>query len=389
MGLKYRLQVVAVGFVLITGFILYLSLGPPSKRLIESSEECQIPAVYNFGDSNSDTGCVSAAFGRVPYPNGISFFGKPSGRYCDGRLIIDFIAEKLGVPYLSAYLDALQANFQHGADFAASGTTIQHVDGKLYGSGLNPLSLDVQLLQFEELKERTSELYEQDNPKGRLPSPEDFSNALYAFDIGQNDIHHALSTMTEDEACKSIPVLITQFASAIKKLYDQGARTFWIHNTGPIGCLPYLLAKHPPKPENVDEAGCVKSYNEVAKEFNRQLKDRISELRTQLHDSLLVYVDIYSLKFSLISESEKYGFINPLGYCCKHAGNPRLHCWNKETVNGTAVYAAPCENPSKYISWDSIHYTEAANRWVANRIFDGSYSDPPTSLTRLCTKSSL
>lgn len=83
------------------------------------------------------------------------------------------------------------------------------------------------------------------------------------------------------------------------------------------------------------------------------------------------------------------GFINPLGYCCKHAGNPRLHCWNKETVNGTAVYAAPCENPSKYISWDSIHYTEAANRWVANRIFDGSYSDPPTSLTRLCTKSSL
>lgn len=93
MGLKYRLQVVAVGFVLITGFILYLSLGPPSKRLIESSEECQIPAVYNFGDSNSDTGCVSAAFGRVPYPNGISFFGKPSGRYCDGRLIIDFIGE--------------------------------------------------------------------------------------------------------------------------------------------------------------------------------------------------------------------------------------------------------------------------------------------------------
>lgn len=58
-------------------------------------------------------------------------------------------------------MDALQANFQHGADFAASGTTIQHVDGKLYGSGLNPLSLDVQLLQFEELKERTSELYEQ------------------------------------------------------------------------------------------------------------------------------------------------------------------------------------------------------------------------------------
>lgn len=70
-------------------------------------------------------------------------------------------AEKLGLPFLSAYLDALQANFQHGADFAASGTTIQHVNGELFGSGLNPLSLDVQLLQFEGLKERTSELYAQ------------------------------------------------------------------------------------------------------------------------------------------------------------------------------------------------------------------------------------
>lgn len=62
---------------------------------------------------------------------------------------------------MSAYLNALEANFHHGADFAASGTTIQHVDGKLYGSGLNPLSLDVQLLQFDDLKERTYELYTQ------------------------------------------------------------------------------------------------------------------------------------------------------------------------------------------------------------------------------------
>ncbi|KNA25712.1 hypothetical protein SOVF_003330 [Spinacia oleracea] len=388
-GLKTRLRVVVIGVVVIIGFILLISLGPRSKRALGLSEECRIPAIYNFGDSNSDTGCVSAAFRRVPYPNGISFFGKPSGRYCDGRLIIDFIAEKLGLPFLSAYLDALQANFQHGADFAASGTTIQHVNGELFGSGLNPLSLDVQLLQFEGLKERTSELYAQDKIKYRLSRLEDFSKALYTFDIGQNDIHHALTTTTEDEARKSIPDLVYQFPFAIKKLHELGARTFWIHNTGPIGCLPYLLLKYPPNPGNVDEAGCVKSYNEVAKEFNRQLKNKISELRTQLQNSLLVYVDIYSAKYSLVTESKKYGFVDPLGYCCKHVGNSSLHCWNKEKKNGVAVYATPCNNPSEYISWDSIHYTDAANRWVANRISDGSLADPPLPFSKLCKKSAL
>lgn len=61
------------------------------KLLQPQSKECRIPAIYNFGDSNSDTGSDSAAFGRAPHPNGITFFGKSAGRICDGRLIVDFI----------------------------------------------------------------------------------------------------------------------------------------------------------------------------------------------------------------------------------------------------------------------------------------------------------
>uniref|UniRef100_A0A7C9ATI2 Alpha-L-fucosidase n=1 Tax=Opuntia streptacantha TaxID=393608 RepID=A0A7C9ATI2_OPUST len=388
-GLKGRLQVVAIGVVIIVGFTLFASLGPTSKQAFGPSSRCQLPAIYNFGDSNSDTGSVSAAFGRVPYPNGISFLGRPSGRYCDGRLIIDFIAEKLGLPYLSAFLDPLEGSFQHGADFAASGSTIRKVDGKMYGTGINPLSLSVQLLQFEQLKERTGELYEQATRfdiKSRLPKPEDFSRALYTFDIGQNDLHNALVTMTEDQVQKLIPELINQFASAIERLHQLGARIFWVHNTGPLGCLPYLLMRYPSKPENLDETGCIKSYNELAQEFNQQLKDRINTLRIKLEHSLLVYVDVYSAKYSLISNAKQDGFIDPLGYCCKHAENSKLHCWSRGIVNGTAVHATPCENPAEYRSWDSIHYTEAANKWVANRISDGLFSEPPLPISGLCKK---
>lgn len=60
----------------------------------------------------------------------------------------------------------------------------------------------------------------------------------------------------------------------------------------------------------MDTNGCVKSHNEVAQEFNRQLKDGLYRLRTQLPDAVLTYVDIYSAKYALISEAEKHGILD-------------------------------------------------------------------------------
>lgn len=368
-----RIVAVAVGFLLVASF-----LDPSSSR------GCDFPAIYNFGDSNSDTGSVSAVFGRLHPPYGNTFFRKPSGRYSDGRLVIDFIAEKLGLPFLSSYLDALEANLSHGANFAASGSTLQPSNAKLYGAGFNPLSLDVQLLQFEQLKDRTSEIYAEGHGleiTGRLSKPEDFSRALFTLDSGQNDLHYGLETSTVEQVKASIPSLVGQFSLYLEALYKEGARTFWIHNTGPIGCLPYFVVPSPPKPEDADQIGCIKSYNEVAQEFNKQLKDKVSQLRSQLRNARLVYVDIYSAKYALISEAQKHGFIDPLGCCCGHLGDNRVLCWDTPlVVNGTKVSISSCSDPSKYISWDGIHYTEAANRWVANRILEGSFSDPPVPI---------
>lgn len=52
---------------------------------------CKFPAIYNFGDSNSDTGGGSAAFYPAAPPTGETFFHWVTGRASDGRLIIDFI----------------------------------------------------------------------------------------------------------------------------------------------------------------------------------------------------------------------------------------------------------------------------------------------------------
>ena len=58
---------------------------------LKSSPPCDFPAIFNFGDSNSDTGTMSAAFYPAILPYGETFFHEPAGRASDGRLIIDFI----------------------------------------------------------------------------------------------------------------------------------------------------------------------------------------------------------------------------------------------------------------------------------------------------------
>ncbi|KAH9625346.1 hypothetical protein KSS87_015175 [Heliosperma pusillum] len=201
--------------------------------LLRTLNSKQFSAIFNFGDSYSDTGSYSATFDSVPYPCGMTFFGKPSGRLCDGRLIIDFIAEKLGLPYLSAYLDAMADEFKHGANFAVSSSTIKPVDGELYAQLANPLSFNIQLLQFQQFKQRVDELYKQDGTsmlKNRFPKPKVFSNALYTIDMGSYDVMLPSAFSRSDQAHEALPELVNYISQAIEELHRLGGRSFLIHN---------------------------------------------------------------------------------------------------------------------------------------------------------------
>ena len=60
---------------------------------LTDSIDFNYPAVFNFGDSNSDTGGLVAGLAdHLDPPYGQIYFQKPSGRFCDGRLIIDFLS---------------------------------------------------------------------------------------------------------------------------------------------------------------------------------------------------------------------------------------------------------------------------------------------------------
>lgn len=93
----------------------------------------------------------------------------------------------------------------------------------------------------------------------------------------------------------------------IQSIYQHGGKNLWIHNTGPLGCLPQKLATSVKQASDFDEHGCLKPLNDAAREFNEQLRVLCEELRSQLLNSTIVYVDIYSIKYDLIADSASYG----------------------------------------------------------------------------------
>lgn len=49
-----------------------------------------------------------------------------------------------------------------------------------------------------------------------LPKPEEFSKALYMFDIGQNDLDAGFRKMSHPQILADIPNIITLFANAVQ-----------------------------------------------------------------------------------------------------------------------------------------------------------------------------
>ncbi|CAL9048913.1 unnamed protein product [Musa banksii] len=361
-----------------TGLLLLLLPLLPATLPVETA--CGSGAVvFNFGDSNSDTGGLTAGLGiLLPQEEGRVFFRRSSGRLCDGRLVIDFLCESLNTSYLSPYMEPLGADFSSGANFAVAGSCTRPPDV--------PFALAVQVRQFLRFKLRSLELVAQGAED--LIDAEGFSNAIYAIDIGQNDLAAAFSAnLSYVQVIERVPSVIHEIKKAIEamqmqNLYDNGGKKFWVHNTGPLGCLPQKLALPRKHNSSLDPYGCLIPFNNAAKEFNAQLSALCDNLNSELKNATIVYTDIYSIKYDLIANHTAYGFETALMACCGYGGPP--YNFNQRIECG-AFGSQVCPLGSKYISWDGVHYTEAANAIVASKILTTKYSKPNLAFDYFCT----
>lgn len=81
----------ASAYIILVISLIFSSLSNPVLAQCKNP-----PVIFNFGDSNSDTGGLLAGLGYpINLPNGRTFFRRSTGRLSDGRLILDFLCKSL------------------------------------------------------------------------------------------------------------------------------------------------------------------------------------------------------------------------------------------------------------------------------------------------------
>lgn len=202
MSMSTTLMMITTTIFLLFSLISSSSTSPPDRTSqISRRPPPPFKKIYAFGDSFTDTGNTASITGPNGFthvsnlPYGKTYFHHPTNRYSDGRLVIDFIAQSLALPFLPPYLKK-DADTSHGINYAVAGSTaIRHsffVKNNLT-LDITPQSLQTQLNWFQKTE------VEAKGCKGATVTPNEckavFGDALiWVGEIGANDYAYTVGS---------------------------------------------------------------------------------------------------------------------------------------------------------------------------------------------------
>ncbi|PIN23293.1 Sinapine esterase [Handroanthus impetiginosus] len=362
-----------------TIILLFLTTSSAWAAGTESTFSCY-ESIISFGDSIADTGNLlrlSSANNQprsaIP-PYGRTFFHHPTGRYSDGRLIIDFIAESLGLPFVKPYFGGEDAavdgrSFDKGVNFAVAGATALDISFFEERGIYNPLtnvSLGTQLHWFKQFLANI--------PEGRKFLQR---SLVLMGEIGGNDYNYPLTQGKSPQVAQSFgPTIVDYIGSTIEELIKLGAETILVPGNFPIGCFPVLLTKFEKinsKKDYDSTTGCLNWLNKLSIYHNELLQKeltRIQKLHPHVH---IIYADYYNALLPYYLSPTQFGFGKDiLRACCGGGGTYNYN----ELVECGKPGTSCCNDPSIFTSWDGVHLTEAAYKLIAQALLQGPYTTP-------------
>ncbi|CAM8983558.1 unnamed protein product [Rhodiola kirilowii] len=329
-------------------------------------EASEYPAMFVIGDSLVDSGnnnYLNSLAKSNYFPYGIDYPQGPSGRFNNGKTIVDFLGELIGIPSIPTYADPLirQKGINRGVNFASAAGGILEESGSNLGEHLSFES------QVRNLKRTIGMLKEQ---MGDVELGEYLAKSLVVVVLGSNDyINNYLvpsmyppSYAYDSESYAQL--LINLYAAKIQAVHDLGLRKFFLAGVGPLGCIPNQLAS-----SLITRPGeCVTRVNDLVKSFNKRLISLVDQLNANHnHGSVFSYGNTFDAFIDIISNPSKYGFqVSNKGCCGVGKNRGQITCLPLEM---------PCANREQYVFWDAYHPTEAVNKIFAQRAYTGPTSD--------------
>ncbi|GJN06431.1 hypothetical protein PR202_ga24160 [Eleusine coracana subsp. coracana] len=354
-------------------FLLLLAL----VALPRAAVAREYAAIFNFGDSLVDAGNLVVngipdylATAKLPY--GQTYFGYPTGRCSDGRLVIDFIGAGSAA---AAAVQGPERNVlprrqlrHHGA---TSLDTPFFQERGLGQTVWNSGSLHTQIKWFQDMKPSICNSTQECRDL--------FRRSLFIVgEFGGNDYNSPLFAFRPlEEVYTFIPHVVDSIGKGVEKLIAEGAVDLVVPGVLPIGCFPVYLSIFRKQPEMYGpKSGCIKEMNTLSWVHNVALQRKIVELRARHPGVRIIYADYYTPAIQFVLHAEKWGFLRQTPRAC--CGAPGVGEYN---FNLTSKCGEPgaysCEDPSNHWSWDGIHLTEASYGHIARGWLYGPFADPP------------
>ncbi|CAI8589329.1 unnamed protein product [Vicia faba] len=321
------------------------------------------PALFVIGDSSVDSGtnnylATFARADRLPYGRDFDTH-QPTGRFSNGRIPVDFLALRLGLPFVPSYLGQTGnvKDMSHGVNYASAGAGIIASSGSELGQHI---SLTQQIQQF-------SDTYQQFIlSMGEDVAANFISNSIFYISIGINDYIHYYLLNVSNVNNMYLPWRFNQFLASslrreIKNLYNLNVRKMVVTGLAPIGCAPRYMWEY-----GIQNGECVEPINDMAVEFNFLMRYIVEKLAEELPSANIIFCDVYEGSMDILKNHDSYGFTITSEACCgfgKYKG--WFMCLSSEMA---------CRNASNYIWWDQFHPTGTVNGILAANIWNGEHT---------------